>query len=303
MTELSYNMADLIAPCCDYNQRWELRNGARLRADPDHLLRCGLDRVHARGQALWRPPVVVWVGRIDPLKDLFTLLRAAAVVHQSRPDIQFRLFGSASATNEAYYEKCLALRAELGLEETVTFAGFRSNTVSAFNEGDIVVLSSVSEALPFSILEAMLCEKPVVATAVGGVPEEVAGCGYAVEPRNPDEMAQAILTLMNNPELSRTLGHNAREKAVQEYSVRQSGLTHLASYERLISRKSNPSLPAAVVEPAEQAADGQPKDRPLWLTIREMVITGRSTWSRSGPWWSGRILLGLRLTVPACRCH
>ena len=64
------------------------------------------------------PPVVVWVGRIDPLKDLLTLMRAAALVHTQRPDVEIRLFGSVPAGNEAYYEKCLERRRELGLEQT-----------------------------------------------------------------------------------------------------------------------------------------------------------------------------------------
>jgi glycosyltransferase involved in cell wall biosynthesis len=237
MTELSYALADMVAPCCDFNQRWELRNGAK--AEQLKTIYYGVDPVvfTPKAKPTGEPPVVVWVGRIDPLKDLFTLLRCAAVVHAERPDIEFRLFGSVPAGNEEYYEQCLELRRELGLEQAVIFAGFRSNPVSAFNEGDIAVLSSVSEAFPFVILEAMLCEKPVVATAVGGVPEQIEECGIIVEPRNYEAMAQAILMLINNPELSRSLGLAAREKAVQEYSVRQSAQAHETAYLKMVSRK------------------------------------------------------------------
>jgi hypothetical protein len=103
----------------------------------------------------------------------------------------------------------------------------------------------------------MLCEKPVVATAVGGVPEEVAGCGFAVEPRNPQEMAQAILTLMNDPELSMQLGRTAREKAVQEYSVRQSASAHEASYRQLKELYPSRQLPSPAVEPGPQTLTGR----------------------------------------------
>lgn len=237
MTELSYALADLVAPCCDFNQRWELRNGAR----PEQLktIYYGVDPVAFTPQTrpADAPPVVVWVGRIDPLKDLFTLLRAAAVVHAARPDIEFRLFGNVPPGNEGYYEKCLDLRRELGLEQTVIFAGFRSNPAAAYHEGDIAVLSSVSEAFPFVILEAMLCEKPVVATAVGGVPEQITECGLIVEPRNHEAMAAAILTLMDDPELRQELGLAARRKAVQAYSVRQSAQAHEAAYWKMASRK------------------------------------------------------------------
>jgi glycosyltransferase involved in cell wall biosynthesis len=237
MTELSYALADQISPCCDYNQRWELRNGAKHERVRTIYYGVDSDAFTPQHKPFGDPPVVVWVGRIDPLKDVLTLLQAAALVHQARPDIQFRLFGSAPAGNEGYYQKCLELRKELGLEETVIFAGFRSNTVSAFNEGDVVVLSSVSEAFPFVILEAMLCEKPVVATKVGGVPEQLQGCGIAVEPRNPEEMAQAILKLMNDPALAEKLGKAARQKAMKEYSTRQSGSAHKLSYRRMFSQR------------------------------------------------------------------
>jgi glycosyltransferase involved in cell wall biosynthesis len=237
MTELSYAMADQIAPCCDFNRRWELRNGAK--SEQIQTIYYGVDGsvFVPTYKPFGEPPVVVWVGRIDPLKDLITLLQAAAVVHKARPDIEFRLFGSAPAGNESYYERCLELRKELGLEDAVVFAGFRSNTASAFNEGDVVVLSSVSEAFPFVILEAMLCEKPVVATAVGGIPEQIEGCGFTVEPRNPEAMAEAILTLMNDKELAMSLGAAARAKATSEYSVRQSGMAHDTTYRRLAARR------------------------------------------------------------------
>lgn len=237
MTELSYALADQIAPCCDFNQRWELRNGAQ--PAQVQTIYYGVDSVIFTPVAkpAGEPPVVVWVGRIDPLKDLFTLLRAAAVVHATQPDVQFRLYGSAPPGNEAYYEKCLELRAELGLEQTVIFGGFRASPASAFNEGDLVVLSSVSEAFPFVILEAMLCEKPVVATAVGGVPEQIEGCGIAVEPRNPVAMAEAMLKLLDDPDLRHALGEAARRKAIQEYGVRQSAQAHETAYRRLAQHK------------------------------------------------------------------
>jgi glycosyltransferase involved in cell wall biosynthesis len=79
----------------------------------------------------------------------------------------------------------------------------------------------------------MLCGKPVVATAVGGVPEEIAGCGVTVEPRNPLALGHAILQLIQDPERRAVLGRAAREKAVREYSLNQFGRTYFASYERL----------------------------------------------------------------------
>jgi len=220
LTELTYAMADKIAPCCNFNRRWELRHGV----DPAKLqtIYYGVDSTNFFPNG--RPYesnglVVIWMGRIDPLKDLFTLLNAAAVVHQERPEIRFRLFGSASPDNQRYFEKCLELRKELGLEDVVEFAGYRSDTVNAYNEGDIFVLSSKSEAFPYVNLEAMLCQRPVVSTAVGGVPEQLEGCGFAVEPCNPQAMANAILQLAADPELRRQFGLESRRKVMEQFSI------------------------------------------------------------------------------------
>jgi glycosyltransferase involved in cell wall biosynthesis len=236
MVSLTYHLADQISPCCDYNKRWELINGAP--ADRLKTIYYGVDstRFTPLGKPIGDPPVVVWVGRINPLKDLETLLRAAELVHQVRPKVQFRLFGSAAPEDIPYYNAMQALHAELQLGDTVVFCGYAPSPETAFNQGDVVVLSSISEAFPFSILEAMLCGKPVVATAVGGVPEEIRGCGIAVEPRKPSSMAQAILLLLDDPVYCEKLGRVAREKAAAEFSLRQSREAYLSTYLNLSLR-------------------------------------------------------------------
>ena len=257
MTEISYALADQIAPCCDYNQRWELRNGApRSRVKTIYY---GVDgKVFApAGKPVGDPPVVVWVGRINPLKDLDTLLRAAALVHQARPDIQFRLFGSAAAEDQAYHQEMLALHSQLGLGDAVTFCGYISKPETAYNQADVVVLSSISEAFPFSILEAMLCAKPVVATSVGGIPEEIAGGGITVEPRNPQQMAEGILSLMNDPEYCAALGRAAREKAEREFGIEQCSRVHYETYVRL-SRRHGMLLSLPIFSNDEPAGESLP---------------------------------------------
>ncbi|HEX2913330.1 MAG TPA: GT4 family glycosyltransferase PelF [Chloroflexia bacterium] len=243
MTELSYVMGDQISPCCDYNQRWEIKNGAELNRLRTIYYGADGDKFYAGGKPVGDPPVVVWVGRINPLKDLFTLLKAAALVHQERPDIIFQLYGKPSLEDQLYYEECLALHRDLGLEGVVKFVGYASNPAVAYNEGDIVLLSSISEGFPFATLEAMLCGKAVVATKVGGLPEQIEGCGIVVEPRNHEEMARAVLELMNDPERCTTYGKAAREKALQEFSVHQSREAYLSSYLRLTGR----TMPTALI--------------------------------------------------------
>lgn len=263
MAELSYAWADQVGPVCSYNHRWELKVGAA----PDRLrtMYYGVDS--NRFQPVERAtsePVVGWVGRIDPLKDVKTLLRAAALVHRERADVRFRLYGAPLPGTEGYHAECLALQHELGLEQVVSFAGYVSQPAKAFNDSDVVVMSSISEAVPYSILEAMLCGKPVIATAVGGIPEQLAGCGVLVEPRNAEQMAAAILELMNDPERRAQMGAAAREQAIDKFGIPQFASDHRQSY-RWIARHPRrrayppprPSPHRRVSEPLDAAAVAQ----------------------------------------------
>lgn len=244
VTEASYLYADQISPGSNYNQRWELRLGAapeRIRTiyngvDPQALLP-GPD---APSDAI----TVVWVGRITPIKDVETLIRAAALVHQRRPDVRFRVYGTPPRDSEAYYETCVALRDRLGLAAVLEFAGFAPSAEAAFHSGDIAVLSSISEGFPFSVVEAMLCARPVVATAVGGVPEALKGCGITVEPRNPEEMAAAIVRLADDAGLRTSLGAVARERASREFTLAQCSTGYRESYQAL-ARASAPHRASA----------------------------------------------------------
>jgi hypothetical protein len=179
---------------------------------------------------------VVWVGRINPLKDVETLLRAAAVVVRDRPDVLFRLYGAAGPEDMEYHARCLALHSELGLEPNVEFAGYTSTPAAAYSSGDLVVLSSVSEGFPYSILEAMFCARPVVASAVGGIPEQILDTGLTVEPRDPDALGAAILHLLEDPERLRELGEAARERAETVFPLSRFAGLHRTSYLSLSPR-------------------------------------------------------------------
>lgn len=236
MTELAYAYADAVAPCCDYNHRWEARVGAETSRIRTAYYGVDADLFEPRARVAAEAPTVAWAGRIDPLKDVETLLRAAAVVRDARPEVRFRLYGSAPPGNEEYNERCLALHAELGLERTVTFEGFSSNVVDAFAGADLVVLSSISEGFPYSTLEAMLCGKPVVATAVGGIAEQVtAECGRVVRPRAPQALGAAILDVLSSPETCRALSGAARERAVTQFGMERFRATHREIYDFVLA--------------------------------------------------------------------
>ncbi len=108
LTGAGYLVADIIAPHSSYNRRWELRNGA----DPKRM------RTMYNGVSLTEFPVaasepdeptIVFMGRIDPLKDLHTLIRAFAMVRSELPDARLRIYGGTPAGNEVYRDSCLRL--------------------------------------------------------------------------------------------------------------------------------------------------------------------------------------------------
>ena len=257
ITEASYACADKITPGSNYNHRWEVHNGAL--ADSIQTIYNGPDPQQftpaTQNKPPDAPPVIVWLGRIDPLRDLETLIRAAAIVCDERPDTKFILYGKPPKGNEWYYQKCLDMRERLKLQDNVIFAGFAASAAAAYNEGDFVILSSISEGFPYSVVEAMMCGRTVVGTDVGGVSEALEGCGLVVEPRNPADMARACLQLIRDPELTRDMGRKAREKALTQFSLQQCNAGYLTMYQRLMTdiRCRHPELDFV----SEAAQDGE----------------------------------------------
>lgn len=264
MSELSYAVADGISTCCEYNKRWESRIGA----SPQRLATVyyGLDpeMFGPRPRAETTAPVVVWVGRIDPIKDLETLLRAAAIVHGARRDVVFRLYGSPGPGGEWYDEQLRHLRDSLGLDGVVDFAGYTSDPRSAYADADVVALSSVSEAFPYSTLEAMLCGKPVVATSVGGLGEQLGECGLLVEPRNHAALAEALLSLVTDPAKARRMGESAREraKALFNLDVQNGRILELYSHDTVerCSHDVDPDRAETAAPAATNGSDGRVRD-------------------------------------------
>ena len=218
LCSVAYREAALILPGSHYNRRWEERLGA-----PPERIHCvynGIDPgVFPPAEA--EPPgaVVSWVGRVDPLKDLGTLIRAFALVRRSRPDAALRLFGGTPAGNEAYERHCRQLAQDLGLDRAVTFEGRVDDITDAYRAGQVVALTSVSEGFPYTVIEAMAMGRPPVATRVGGVPEAVGEAGLVVRPRDANAVAGALLRLLDDPALRARLGTAARERVMQLFTL------------------------------------------------------------------------------------
>jgi len=218
LCSLGYREAKLITPGNVFNRRWEQQLGADLGRV--RTVYNGVDPVDfpvLRGEP--EPPTISWAGRVDPVKDLETLLLAFALVHRQMPQARLRLFGSPPPGQEAYLERCRALAAELHLTGAVTFEGRVAEIRDAYAAGQVVVLCSITEGFPYTLIEAMTSGRPCVATDVGGVSEAVADTGMIVPPRSPEALAQACLTLLADSGLRRRLGSAARTRALEYFTV------------------------------------------------------------------------------------
>jgi glycosyltransferase involved in cell wall biosynthesis len=203
LTRVAYAHADAVAPVTDANAHWE--TGLGLEAERICVIRNGL-----RSAPEPAPPpgtsTIVSVGRIDPLKDIHTMLRAAARTIELVPDARFRHYGLVTPGEEAYGRSCELLHERLGLGDRFRFMGRTTDPGGVVRGADVVLMTSISEGMPMAILEAMGEGRPVVATRVGGVPDVVRGCGLIAAPVKEREIALALVTLLRNPELAARLG-------------------------------------------------------------------------------------------------
>ena len=239
-----YQEAAAITPGNAYNKRWEERLGAepsRIRTVYNGVDPACFPAVDGEPAV----PTISWVGRIDPIKDLETLLHAFSLVRRELPAARLRLFGSAPPGGEAYLHRCRALAAELGIAGAATFEGRVADIRDAYQAGSIVVLCSVSEGFPYSLIEAMTCGRACVATDVGGVTEALADTGLIVPPRSPDRLARACLTLLRDDRTRRRLGSAARARALEYFTVDEAINTFDEIYHFLGSGQPLPTAPVA----------------------------------------------------------
>jgi glycosyltransferase involved in cell wall biosynthesis len=219
LVRMNYRYADCLTSLGEFNRRWQLRLGA----DAGKILFVpnGVDPRVFQPREGKRPAqlTVVTIARIYPLKGIDSLLRAAAIVHRSLPDVKFRIFGEVA--DQPYYEGCLKIVAEGGLGRVVEW-GETFEPAEVYKAAHVFVLPSVSEGMPYSVIEAMLSGCPVVASDVGNVAEVVAGAGVLVTPKDHEGLAGALLTLLDGPGAAARREHLAARglaRARQEYTI------------------------------------------------------------------------------------
>jgi len=248
LTEAVYQHAEVVAPGNLYNRRWQERGGVA-----PVLIRTVYNGVDPEEFAPVGPepevPTLVFLGRIDPLKDIETLLRAFAIVHREMPEARLRIFGTPAPSRLDYLERCRRLSTELGLDGAATFEGRAEHARDAYAAGQVVVLSSISEGFPYSVLEAMSCGRPTVSTDVGGVAEAVGDAAVVVPPRDPEAFARACLDFLRDPEARARSAAASRARVLEHFTLGRS-MTHLRDvYDAVLAGRPAPvaQLPTSVV--------------------------------------------------------
>lgn len=161
--------------------------------------------------------VILMVGVIRGIKRHEVALRAFAQVYRKNPAAVLVLAGEGPMRVDME-----RLARELGIEDAVRFLGHRSDVPNLLEAADCLLLTSRSEGVPQAIAQAMGAALPVVATAVGGVPELVhdGETGLLVAAENVDGVASALLRLLGDPELAGRLGAAARGYVLERYSLK-----------------------------------------------------------------------------------
>ena len=219
--QVTYREVQELAPVSHFNARWAERLGApESRTRPIHN---GVDsEAYSVITTVPEVPTVSFVGRIDPLKDLATLINAFTMVTQEIPEAKLRIFGPIPAENDDYFQELQDLVRECKLEECVTFEGRVPSARIAAEAGHVVALSSISEGLPFTVIESMMCGRATVSTDVGGV-SEVTGrdrvAGILVPPRAPEHLAKELVFLLVDHAARAAMGEAARARAASMFEL------------------------------------------------------------------------------------
>jgi glycosyltransferase involved in cell wall biosynthesis len=155
------------------------------------------------------------VGRFSPEKGQTYFLRALALARERLPHLIGILVGDGSDRQTLEAEV-----ANLGLSGAIHFTGHVTNVAEYYRAMDLVVMPSLSEGMPNVALEAMLFGKALVATRVGGIPEVVLDgvTGLIVEPRNSDQLASAMCSLLESPALLESHGRAGHQRVLDEFS-------------------------------------------------------------------------------------
>ncbi|MCI0558379.1 MAG: GT4 family glycosyltransferase PelF [Nitrososphaera sp.] len=241
-----YFMADVISPVCYANAKWEESLGVEpykikviYNGVDTNKFKPLLVAGHSR-------PTLACIGRVDIFKDIVNLIQSLRYVKTIVPDVQCLIYGA--STDLEYSLRCIKMVDALGLQDNIRFMGKIGDPEVAYNTADVIVISSITEGFPFAIIEAMACGKGIVATDVGGVREALEGCGMLVRSSHPQELAGAIIKLLQDERLRSALGAAALKKARDGFTLEKSLSQYREQYEVLTGQRGAPVVSASGVK-------------------------------------------------------
>jgi sugar transferase (PEP-CTERM/EpsH1 system associated) len=158
------------------------------------------------------------IGRLVKVKDHKTLIRSFKIVHQTFPDSKLVIVGEGTRKNELF-----DLSNQLGLSSEIIFTGTRDDISCILSGLDVFVLSSISEGISITLLEAMAAGLPVVATSVGGNVEIVEDhfSGLLVLPKSPQLMAKALIFMIQNVSKREKFGDTGKKTVMQKFNIKK----------------------------------------------------------------------------------
>lgn len=249
---------DRVVPVSADLQRW-LTGHVGIPAGKTELIQNGVDTVrYAPGPASaalpWDPTsepfVVGTVGRLQDVKDQTSLIKAFALLcrnrSQQREGLRLAIVGDGPLR-----ERLAEVAREAGVGDLVWMPGARDDVAELMRGFSLFALPSIAEGTPVTLLEAMACGLPVVASRVGGIPDLVieGTTGMLAPPSDPAALAAAIETYLDDPARLRAHGAAARERIERHYSVAAMVGAYTALYDRMRRVHINPEeIPRACAE-------------------------------------------------------
>jgi polysaccharide biosynthesis protein PelF len=220
-SRISYALSDVVTTQYCANQKYQRSDGA-----PDYKLRIipngiDVDRYAGLGRRTTaRPPTVLMIGRIVPIKDTRTFIVAVSMLTGLVPNVVAIIIGP-EEEDPAYAAGCRGLVAQLGLESTIQFLGRVPDVTKYLGRADVIALTSISEAQPIALLEAAATGLPAVTTDVGSCREIIEGFegdpvighgGIVVKACDPKATAQALATILLDDEKRLEMGRIMQQR-------------------------------------------------------------------------------------------
>jgi polysaccharide biosynthesis protein PelF len=244
-----YEACEAITTLYTGNQIMQLRDGAppdRLMIIPNGIDYDSLSAIQRDTAA--RSPTVALIGRVVPIKDIKTYVRAAAILRELVPQVRVLLLGP-TEEDPIYFQECKDMVAHFGLQDTFEFAG-PVKLHDYLGRIDAIALTSISEAQPLVLLEAGAAGVPCVATDVGSCREIIEGRededpplgmgGFVTPLADPAATAKALADLLLNPELRARCGEVIRRRTERYYNKKVIDRIYRDLYDARLRAQTSP---------------------------------------------------------------